>query len=490
MKKFLLFALVCAMQLRAQAPVQHDSIEKFSYHVQETLVGQSAIIDNNDPNNLSHNTNVPLAGNTFSDTQTRISLSSTFYLGFRLGKNTTLYFNPDVAGGAGVSGTLGIGGYTNGEIFRVGNPSPSIYVSRLFIRQYISLKESKLEYVETDQNQLGEFVPSKRIQITIGKFSLTDIFDANHYSHDPRTRFLNWSLMNAGAYDFASNTKGYTYGIVIEHINPQFSHRFGVGVEPQFSNGPITTKTSTGKFPLLDMELAISDHQGYGFQYEIEQRFKQKTGKNTIIRFLSFLNLTQSAKYADAMKTRASTVSSVDNQGVPNGIPLTIIPIDSSGLLLNGSDNLVNARRANNVKYGFSLNIEYPVGPHAGTFSRISWNDGKTESFAFAEIDRSESIGVVFHGGLWHRYHDRLMFAFVSNQLSNDHRDFLIAGGNGFMLSPIKSYSSEYIFEAQFIYDLGKDFTISPDLQIVNNPGYDSSRGSLFVFGVRTHINF
>ena len=336
------------------------------------------------------------------------------------------------------------------------------------MRKYFPLTDSQ-SYVASDANQLGEFVPDRRIQLTFGKLSLADMFDCNHYSHDPRTRFLNWSLMNAGAFDFASNTKGYTYGIVTEYITPGISGRFGVAIEPQYSNGPLTTKRDINGTSLLDLEVAIPD-AGYSLNFELEKPFKLKDGKNSIIRVLGFVNRVRAGKYTDAMAS-----------------PYFSTAVDS--FVDNGSVALSSVRKFNAIKYGFSFNLEQPLGKHAGMFSRLSWNDGKTESFAFAEIDRSESVGIVVHGGAFHRYHDRVEAAMVFNQLSNEHRDYLVNGGYGFMLGEKgMKYAGEAILEFQYIYDLGKDFNVSPDLQLIMNPGYDSHRGPITVFGIRTHV--
>lgn len=450
-----------------------DSIEHFAYHFQQTLVGQSAIANNSDPQYTGHN--------SFNDQDLKISLSSTFYLGFKLWKNGSFYINPDIAGGAGLGGTLGLAGYMNGEIFRVGNPAPSIYISRMYIRQYIPLSSEK-SYVAPDANQLGEWIPNSRIQFTIGKITLADMFDNNHYSHDPRTRFLNWSLMNAGAYDFASNTKGYTWGGVVEYITPVISLRYGIGLEPQYSNGPLTTNRSLA---MLDLEASpFSKQQGYGNQFEIEKPIKLKSGKNMVIRLLGFYNYVDAGKYSDAEKNLLKSN--------PNSLLYADSFKDNASYALSS----VRPSTSSHIKYGGSLNIEKPIGQHVGAFSRLSWNDGHTESYAFAEIDRSESIGFVFHGQAYHRYHDRIEIAYVSNQISADHRLYLEGdathyGAYGFMLGePNMKYGAEHIIEIQYVYDLGKEFLISPDYQLIMNPGYDTHRGPISVIGLRTHISF
>ena len=470
----LVILLTTSLTSMGQVELKKDSIEKFAYHIQQTLVGQSAsdkgLTNLQKSGTLGQNE----YGNAFNDANLKVSLSATFYLGWHLWKNGSIYINPDIAGGSGLGGTVGVAGYVNGEIFRVGNPSPSPYISRAFIRQYIPLSKDYY-YQEGSANQLGEMIPTKRLQFTIGKFTLADMFDCNHYSHDPRTRFLNWSLMNAGAYDFASNTKGYTYGAVVEYITPKFSARAGIGEHPQYSNGPLNLKRSAA---MMDMESEIfkngnkKDSIGYGLNFEIEKPFKLKSEKSSIIRILFFINNVDAGKYTDAMdyvKIHGSDTSFVNN--APTAMYMV--------------------RKAHAIKYGFSLNLEQPIGKHAGMFSRLSWNDGKTESFAFAEIDRSASVGFVLHGTAYHRYHDRIELAGVVNGLSKEHRFYLESGEVGFMLGePGLKYSPEYIFEFQYVYDLGKNFMASPDYQFIINPGYDMNRSPIHVFGIRTHIEF
>ena len=440
---------------------QNDTIQKYGYHFQQTLVGQIASTQNLTTENTGRN--------SFSDQNLKISLSSTFYFGFKLWKNGSFYINPDIAGGAGLGGTVGLAGYVNGEIFRVGNPAPTFYISRAFFRQYIKLN-SEYKYVQPNANQLGEYVPTKRIQITLGKFTLSDMFDNNYYSHDPRTRFLNWSLMNSGSYDFASNTKGYTYGCVLEYITPKFSTRAGLGEMPQYSNGPLNINRTPG---MVDMETSLFRH-GYGLNFEIEKPIHLKNGKSTIIRFLFYSNTANAGKYTDAL-------SKIDSYRYAN--------IDT--FYNNASNSLASSRTNKTIKYGFSLNIEQPIGKHIGLFSRLSWNNGKTESFAFAEIDRSASIGLVLHGAAYKRDKDRILIASVINGISKEHQAYLQAGEYGFMLGePNLIYKPEIVIEFQYVYHLGKSFFISPDYQLIINPGYDSNRGNVNVFGIRSHIEF
>ena len=458
MKQLIITVLLAVASTAAAFAQKRDSVEKFSYHVQQTLVGQSAGYEQPSVSQMGHN--------TFDDRTLKVSLSSTFYLGRKLWKGASLYVNPDIAGGAGLGGTVGIAGYVNGEIFRVGNPAPTLYVSRAFVRQYLAIRD-EVEYVPTDQNQLGEWVPIRRFQLTIGKFSMADMFDNNKYSHDPRTRFLNWSLMNAGSYDFPSNTKGYTYGAVFECITPNLSARIGVGAEPQYSNGPLTTNRNSS---MLDMEYG---YNGYGATLELEWPIHQPNGKDTKVRILYFANRVNAGSYADAL--------------------YKMVPLRNAGLdtFVDNASYSLASTRSSSMKYGMGINIEHPIGQHAGSFLRINMNDGQTESYAFAEIDQSASLGFVLHGTAYNRYHDRIEIAGAVNGISQAHRAYLEAGEYGFMLGePGLKYGPEYVMEFQYVYDLGRDFTVSPDFQLIVNPGYDMNRGVIRVIGLRTHIQF
>ena len=99
-------------------------------------------------------------------------------------------------------------------------------------------------------------------------------------------------------------------------------------------------------------------------------------------------------------------------------------------------------------KYGFALSVEQPLSETVGMFSRLSWNDGRTETFVFTEIDRSFNVGVNVRGDSWKRSDDNAGLAVVVNGLSNDHRDYLAAGGYGFLIGDGRlNYGLEQIVE-------------------------------------------
>ena len=152
--------------------------------------------------------------NSLADTveSNALSLTTTLFIGRKLWKGAAFYFNPEIAGGEGFSGAKGIAGFTNGETFRIGDPTPTLYTARAYLQQQIPLKGSSYKDVDDDINQVAGKVPTSYINISAGKFAISDFFDDNKFSHDPRTQFLNWSLMSNGAWDYPANTRGYTIG--------------------------------------------------------------------------------------------------------------------------------------------------------------------------------------------------------------------------------------------------------------------------------------
>ena len=143
------------------------------------------------------------------------SLTSTLFAGVELWKGASLYINPEIAGGSGLSGVTGIAGFTNGETPRIGNPTPTVTLARAYYQQIIGLSNKGTEHIADGQNQIAQDAPMDRLTMTLGKFALSDFFDNNAFSHDPRMQFENWALMENGAWDYPANTHGYTEALVI-----------------------------------------------------------------------------------------------------------------------------------------------------------------------------------------------------------------------------------------------------------------------------------
>jgi high affinity Mn2+ porin len=384
------------------------------------------------------------ANSLIPDAENAESLTSTIYFDTRLWTGAQFILNPELAGGTGLSKVLGMAGALNGETYRVGNPAPDEYFGRIYLRQVFSLSKDS-ENIDDDLNQLRGKQPVSYLSFNAGKFSVEDFFDANSYSHDPRTDFYNWALMSGGAWDYPANTRGYTWGFVIELVHPSWSFRFSSVMEPQVANGPYMD---------MDIAAAHSEIVEYGRMYKIN-------GKKGAIRFLGFFNQAHMGNYSDALN---NPVYNLD---------------------------VTQTRSYAHQKGGFLINAEQQIGDYSGIFSRVSWNDGQNETFAFTEIDRSIAAGYVLKGGAWKRDDDKVEIAVVINGLSKVHEEYLAVGGYGFIIGDgALNYGYETIIEANYLFKFTKNFWFTPDYQFVINPAYNKDRGPVNVFGMRLHIEY
>src|SRR6476659_1711218 len=186
-----------------------------------------------------------------------VSLTSTLFLGRRLWKGAAIYVDPEVAGGKGLSFATGVAGALNGETYRVGATEPQVFIARAYLQQHIPLRNTDYEYVPDDLNQLADRIPTDRITISIGKFAISDFFDFNSYSKDPRTQFFNWSIWANGAWDYPADTRGYTYGVVAELIKPNWAIRFSSVAVPRIANYHLLEY----KFPKAHSETVEFEHK-------------------------------------------------------------------------------------------------------------------------------------------------------------------------------------------------------------------------------------
>ena len=381
------------------------------------------------------------------DREKSYSLTATAALGIRSWRGGEVYFDPEVTQGVPLSGLTGLGGFTNGEIARTSGPSPTFYRARLFARQTWVFGGGS-EKVESDANQLAGSGDRRRLVLTVGNLSVLDIFDHNSFSHDPRTQFLNWSLMTHGAYDFAADARGYSWGFALEFLYDDWRSRAGRFIQPKEPNQ-------------LALDPRIVKH--YGDQIEIE-RAHALAGRPGKLRFLVFRNVARMARYQDALDLAAQT---------------------------GGAPDINAVRTVERVKRGFGFNFEQEISPSVGLFGRASRADGQTETYAFTEIDQSLSGGVSLKGGTFGRPHDTLGIAFVRNSLSAEHRDYLAAGGLGFFLGDgALRYRPESILEAYYSLNVAKDTSFSADFQRISNPGYNADRGPATVVSARLHYGF
>ena len=448
-----------------------DTTSKISLHFQQTFVEQY---------HPSFHSGVSLGSKSLYNThESTLSSTTTLFFGTKLWKYGEVYVNPEVAGGSGFSGATGVAGFPNGTTFRVGSPAPTVYIARFFFRQTIPLSKDRT-YRESDLNKISMMVPKERIVITFGKFSLSDIFDQNVTSHDPTTSLLNWSLMDAGAWDYPSNTRGYTYALSVKLVKKKYIIRFCSAVNALWSNGMVTQN-----FMPSPMEWANS----HGELLEVTIPIK-KDFSNTI-KITGFANHGRMGSYQDAIKLIKSnqsldTVISGDNGS-------TSLNDGTSHLVSVALDSVRGRKGAYYGKFGFIVNWEMKLGKKDEMlFARASWNNGKTESWMYTEIDESISLGGFISGERFKRPGDIIRLGFAINGISKDHAEYLKSGGYGFIIGDgIGHYpngiSPEMIFEAQYNFKY-KFLTLTPDYQFIINPAYNSARGPVHALGLRAHF--
>lgn len=375
------------------------------------------------------------------------SFTATAALGFRPWTGGEFYFNPEAAQGIPLSNLTGLGGFTNGEIARTAGPTLKFYRARLFLRQTWGMGSGS-EMVESDANQLAGTVDKHRFVLTVGNLSVLDLFDGNAYSHDPRTQFMNWSLMTHGAYDYAADARGYSWGLAVEYFDDGWAIRAGRFLQPKEPN---------------QQPLDSRIFQHHGDQIEIERAYTlgDQPGK---LRLLAFRNRAVMSRFQDALD------------------------------LANQSGRLpdINAvRTGESIKQGVGVNLEQAITPNVGIFARGMWADGQTEAYSFTEIDRSLSGGTLIKGAAWGRGQDTLGIAFARNGLSKEHRDYMAAGGLGFFIGDGRlNYRTESIVETFYNLNVVKGAWITLDLQRIQNPAYNADRGPVKVGSIRLHQEF
>ncbi|MBV9531862.1 MAG: carbohydrate porin [Bradyrhizobium sp.] len=372
--------------------------------------------------------------------------TTTAFLGVRLWDSGEFYFNPELAQGFGLNGTLGLAGFPNGEAQKAGAAFPKIRPQRYYLRQTWGLGGEQ-EDVADGPNQLAGKRDIDRVTLVVGRFAIGDFFDNNSFAHDPRADFMNWALWESAAYDFPADLPGYTRGAIVELNRKDWAVRAAVVEVPSEPNSDDLTFRSGGAI----------------VEFEERHTIFEQPGK---LRIGTFGNQGVTGNYRKALAIEAQDPSQ-DINDVMAGI------------------------RHVNPKYGFYANLEQQVATDLGVFARASWNDGQNEILSFTDIDRSFSGGVSIKGSYWGRPNDTIGVGGVINGLSDAHRDFLAAGGLGLLIGDGRlNYRPEQILEAYYAYRVTKNFTVTADYQFIANPAYNADRGPISIFSCRLHGEF
>ncbi len=370
----------------------------------------------------------------------------TLFLGIRLWDGGALYVNPEIDEGFGFDDTLGLAGFSSGEAYKVGRAEPYFRLQRAFVRQRFDLGGESTS-LTPGVNELGGTQTADNVTLTIGKFSVVDIFDTNSYAHDPRGDFRNWSKIDAPAFDYAADSWGYTVGVAAEWTQSWWTLRGGFF---DLSNVPNSSSLEPGfkEFALIG---------------EFEERYELQAHPGKL-KLLGFVNYARMGSYGDAVQLGQAT----------NSIPSTALV------------------RRYAWRPGIALNLEQEVSADLGAFARVSYNDGSKEAYDFTDVNRSASAGLALKGTGWNRADDVFGLAAVANGVASAARAYFAAGGLGILIGDgqLPHYRSEDILETFYSARLTEHFTLTADYQYVANPAYNRDRGPVSIFSLRVHAEF
>lgn len=383
--------------------------------------------------------------------QARQSTSLTAFLSFRLPwEGGELHVNPEYFQGFGVNQTQGIAGFVNGDAQKTGTRGGTLYLARGYLRQTFALTGER-EWQAGGPNQLAGWVPTRRITVLVGRFAAIDFFQNSAYAGDPRRQFQNWSFWGPGAWDFAANSRGYVDGLMVEGtLGPGLMLRYGAMLMPTTLNGNNLAPRPNNVNHVVELDWR---HRLFG--------------RPGAIRPFGFYTTGRMGRFDDALAI-------------------------SAGLGIDPNAAIATTRRFGNVKWGFGVLVDQEIADDVGLFARATWADGRTENFAFTQIDRSLAAGLSFKGELWGRAGHTAGIAAAWNELSPNQRRFLAAGGVGLIIGDGSlRYAPERIIEAY--YDLPvfrENLFLAANYQFVQNPGYNADRGPAHVFGMRLHARY
>ncbi len=370
----------------------------------------------------------------------------TLFAGVRLWNGGAFYINPEIDQGFGLSDTLGVAGFPSGEAYKVGKAKPYFRLQRAFVRQRFDLG-GESQPVSPGANELGGVLTADNVIVTVGKFSVVDIFDTNLYAHDPRGDFLNWSVIDAAAFDYAADAWGYTVGGAVEWTQSWWTLRAGFFDLSDVPNSK-TLEPGFKEFALIG---------------EIEGRYDLR-GHPGRLKLLGFLNNGRMGSYADAVNLGRETGTTPDTALV----------------------------RHSASRPGLSLNLEQEIRPDLGLFARLSINDGSKEAYEFTDVNRSASVGLVLKGNQWNRAGDSVGLAATVNAISSAARSYFAAGGLGILIGDgeLPHYSGEKIVETFYSMRVVEHFTVGADYQYVVDPAYNRDRGPVSIVALRLHGEF
>jgi high affinity Mn2+ porin len=370
------------------------------------------------------------------------TVNATLYAGASPWEGGEAWADLEMDQGFGLSDTLGVAAFTNGEGSKVGEAVPYFRLHRLFFRQAFDLG-GEIASLDGEANQLAAKRSADNLVLTAGKFSPTDIFDTNDYAHDPMHDFLNWAIIDAGPWDYAADAWGYSYGAAAEWTVSAWTLRGGLFNLSRLPNGTELTR-------------------GFG-QYQLDAEAERRftiAGRAGKLKLLAFASRGRLGDYNDAVALG----------GVPD----------------------ISLVRRGAWKSGVSLNGQQALTDDLGLFLRATLNDGSKEGDEFTDMANSASAGLSLKGASWDRADDTVGLAFETGGISDSARRFFAAGGLGILIGDgrLDHYARENVAEAYYSLSVRQGIQASLDYQFIANPAYNADRGPVSVLGFRLHGEF
>ena len=384
----------------------------------------------------------PYAGqNSLASNSGRETFDLDLYVGYRPWKGAEIWVDPEIDQGFGLSGTFGVAGFPSAEAYKVGQNYPYARIPRAFLRQTIDLG-GESQKVDAGINQFAGTQTSDRLVVTVGKFGVVDIFDKNKYANDPRGDFLNWTLVNTGAFDYAADAWAFTYGGAVEWYTGQWTFRAGVFDAPIVPNST-ELDPSFGQFQMVG---------------EIERRYDLwgQPGKVLVTGYLARARL---GSFQDAITARGRGWHDARHR---------------VGANLHRQGRYYRQSRAADH-------------PRRRLFARAGYTPGNLEVFAFTDVDQTVATGTSISGKFWGRSDDTLGIAGVVNMISKEHQAYLAAGGltaligDGMLPHP----GPEQIMEVYYQLPV-YSWQLTFDYQFITNPAYNRDRGPVSVVATAT----
>ena len=396
----------------------------------------------------------------------KTSLLGTLYLGYQLQRslrgeaterskryNTDFIFDLESSGGRGLSQALGLAGFTNLDVVRNPNLGSTPYVAHVELHQTIGFTNQITE-VERGPLSLATEAPVRRLELRLGKMSMPDVLDINDVLSDSHQQFTNWTVDNNGAWDYAADTRGYTYAATVEYQDRNWAARYALALMPTVANG-------------INLDWAIRRARGQNWEFERRRGLLPQVlhGRKGTQRVLAYVNNAHMGDYREAV---TAYVDGIDP-----------------------TPDIQKHEHFGAVKYGFGYNTEQQVTEHLRAAARFGWNEGQHESFAYTEVDQTVLVGADYDGAQWGRAADKIGVAFVSNAIKKDHQNYLADGGLGFILGDGRlHYGRENTEEAYYNLHAYRGLFFALGLSHIDDPGYNRDRGPVWVPSVRAHVEF